>query len=148
MKILLMAILQFFSLTSFAADLRCTADFTNAHTQLSVTEFRRKVQNFATPQYWTSKIENTDFSFTVQTGLTRDIIDESEDDPVYVGKPSLKSLVIYNSNHSWISRFDVPYLDVLKTINLTVGSQAPKEEFRIHVVCQLTKTDETSNQAK
>lgn len=128
----------FFPVISFAANIHCNADLSTPSIPLLVTELNQSISSFSKiAQSWTSDIKGTDFKFTVQAGLTRDVIDEDEDFPTYVGKPGLRSLVIYNSDRSQVARFDVPNLEVLNTFNLTVGSQAKGKEFRVHVFCHL-----------
>lgn len=135
-KLFIFSFLVLLPLSTLAASLRCESNLTNKSTPLEVTEFVAEVKSFRQDMRFARQIPQTDFTFAVTTGLTRDLMDDP-DEPTYVGTPTLMSLVIFNKSKSQVARFDSPLLTPVTAINLTVGSEEVDRAFRIHVVCQL-----------
>ncbi|KYG62454.1 hypothetical protein AZI86_16610 [Bdellovibrio bacteriovorus] len=135
-KLLVFPLIVFLPLSTFAASLRCASNLTNKSTSLEVTELVEEVKSFRQDTRVTRQIPQTDFTYAVTTGLTRDLMDDP-DEPTYMGRPTLISLVIFNKSKSQVARFDSPLFTPVTAINLTVGSEEEGNAFRIHVVCQL-----------
>lgn len=122
--------------TAFAANLSCTSNLTNSSTALDVTLFKEEISDFRVDTRFVHSIPNTDFSYAVTTGLTKDITDDPEE-PTYAGVPTLISLVVFNQSRSHVSRVDTPMREQVRSLNLIVGSEEENAKFRINISCVL-----------